>query len=65
MSKKDYVRIAKSLAQTRPRNSYDSTSRHARREYEQWLMDRGRIASAFAEDNPRFNRSIFIAACEA
>jgi hypothetical protein len=58
MTRKDYELIAEALASTR----YDNNSSIA--EAEQWRRDLEAVASALAEDNPRFDKDRFIAAAE-
>ncbi len=58
MSRKDFELIAEAFRNTRPVNdAYDPEM------WEQWKMDVNNIALALRHTNPRFDRTIFIAAC--
>lgn len=67
MTRKDYVLIAKALADTRPlpstyhggRNSVAFTGHTA-----QWSADRSSIAEALRADNPNFDINTFFRATE-
>ena len=57
MTRKDYVKIAKAFAVTRPTGPGTITRI-------QWARDREVIANVLETDNPRFNREQFYSATE-
>ena len=63
MTRKDYRVIAAALAVVRP-NRYDDDSYDLSPAYRTWAATRDSMADALAEDNPRFDRDLFVAACE-
>lgn len=63
MTKKDYQAIAAALYRVRPAPECLAVAGGAAM-LGQWAQDRNAIANVLAEDNPRFNRELFIEACE-
>jgi hypothetical protein len=57
MTRKDYIRLAKALSETRP-----NERSHA--EYDTWLSIRFRLMQELRDDNPRFDWDRFTAATE-
>lgn len=57
MTRKDYVLIARTFNMCRPMEREVEAMR-------QWRTDVGSIAGALQDDNARFDRERFIAACE-
>lgn len=58
MTRRDYILIAKALADTRP-NCGNRTME------DQWEHDVQHMATALLNTNPRFDRARFVAACKA
>ena len=56
-SRRHYEAIAHALRNARPEKHWDA-NKHA-----QFLITVDRLSNAFAEDNPKFNREKFLAAC--
>lgn len=66
MSKKDYQAIARAIHGTR-RNVVETETKHlAPRELAEWAIGNvaSRVADVLAADNPRFDRGLFLEACE-
>jgi hypothetical protein len=59
MTRKDYIRIAAALKSARPPYHAETAPRVA------WDAAVFEIADVLADDNPRFDRAIFYAACGA
>ena len=59
MSKKDYQALAGALYATLATNPDRRFPAFA-----QWTLDVQAVADVLAQDNPRFNRALFVEACE-
>ena len=67
MTRKDYILIAKAMNRARPQSAAkDDKDRSEKEEAEvlQWVWDCLELADALQEENPRFDRDRFIAACK-
>jgi len=61
MTKKDYIRLARALARTRPSGHEDNDSP----EYAAWVAVRNAIADTLGDENERFARGTFLVATDA
>ena len=61
MTRKDYVVLAQAFERTRPRDNegYNYLERK-----QQWELTRTLVSQELRQDNPRFDRDRFYAACE-
>lgn len=57
MTRKDYILIAAALHRGKPEAHWDANKRV------QYDMDVRNVATAFANDNPKFDRAFFLLAC--
>jgi len=62
MTRKDYVAIAAALKGARL-EGHGLNSASTRYISEQWALCVGHVAGVMANDNPRFDRARFLAAC--
>ena len=68
MTRRDYVRIAAALADTRPMPPFDGgrfLTAAGQAAYDQWAADVRAISAMLGADNPRYDAARFAAACGA
>ena len=64
MTRKDYIRLARTLYEARPVDpSNDTASRYEAGRFSQHEHDCDKVADALAADNSRFDRKRFLKAC--
>lgn len=66
MTRKDYIKLAQAMAESRPRpgdRKYTNNHRDDRARRAQWEHDCSKLSDALASDNSRFDPIRFLTAC--